>query len=60
MYECYFYVQAPEPDKPRSVIQVMCIECHKKDPQGWYFNGEFGHKKDVICYKCKSIIRKYE
>ena len=58
MCECYFYVQVSESgDK---TIQAMCIECYKKDPQGWYFNGEFGHKKNVICYKCKNIIRKYK
>lgn len=56
MYECYFYVE-PEP-KPN--VQALCIECHKKYSKGWYWNGDFGHKKEIICHKCKCIIRKYE
>ena len=56
MHECFFY----EKDK---IIYAMCIECKdEKYPAEnfFYWDGDFGHKKDVICEECKKTIRKFE
>ncbi len=56
MCECYFYI---EPN-PKPQIQVLCIECYDNRYKGLYWNTDFGHEKDVICYKCGKAIKKYE
>jgi hypothetical protein len=60
---CFFVVKKATA-KEKARMAPICVACHEKHlwPQkktGWYWDGGYGHKFDVICEACGKYIRKY-
>jgi len=52
---CYWYEEEAPNGK---VIRAMCVACHEKEQQGWFWNGEkvgYGDY-DLNCSKCNKQI----
>lgn len=55
---CYIYVSPDSADD--SCMNILCEECHKKNPVGWFWEGaKLGYGPyDFICDTCGHIIHK--
>lgn len=57
---CYFYTDCTLPVSEQT-IQVMCVNCHVKNPDlGWFWEGsKMGYGPfDFICNVCGYVIHK--
>lgn len=59
--DCYFWINTAVPADERTMA-VMCVECHEKNPVGWFWQGsKRGYGPfEYICELCGKLIYKPE
>ena len=59
--DCYFYIDE-NTVKENKAMSVLCVNCHEKNPLGWYWPGKlkgYGHF-NVNCTVCNAFVNKIE
>jgi hypothetical protein len=54
--DCYWFVDKTNPEE--QTIQAMCLDCHRTNQLGWFWNGErqgYGDY-DLFCSICNKPI----
>lgn len=57
--DCYFYIDE-NTKKENKTMSVLCTECYKKNPIGWYWPGKTkGYGPfDINCTSCGNYVNK--